>query len=551
MNRGFLYLTLGAIAIALALLSPFWWLALFFIWVAMAAVYFGIGYLSGYGEILLKSSQGRLPGVIKAILFPILIVTLVYNYFMRQADPNPPVQKIREGLYLGRRLFPTDIPLLKETNIGAILDVTVEFDALGSKRLSELAEYLNIPVFDHSRPRSGQLHKAIRWIHEQRREGKNVLIHCALGQGRSVAVLLGYLIFLERSKSLQEHMESIKEVRTTAQPNRQQLAMLEKFRQMHFLKKGSKAALIFNPVAGSGNGEKDLKRIREILDPFLNLKVYSTTKETGAEALVKEALKDNPDLVIASGGDGTLSEVAHALSEMRIPLGIIPRGTANALALALYGGNHAVHTIPRSCDRILRGYTANIDLIKINQKDSMILLAGVGFEAKMVEKAEREQKDKWGPLAYLAGGWESLTSTEEFSYQLEIDGKSVEGKAQSIVIANCAPPTSVFAQGGGSPDPFDGEMDITVVEKSEKTSESVGTVAHLFAKGVTSLSKDVKNQKTNDNFSSKHYKGKIITLSTNPDQNLVVDGELKGASPVRFEIIPSAMRIFVDEQSER
>jgi diacylglycerol kinase (ATP) len=542
MNRGYLYLILSGLCTLGALFLPGWILTLLCLWIAGASLWFGAGYLSGYGEMMLKSSNGRIPGFIKIFLSPILLVIYAWNAVMRGRDPNPPVQEIREGLYLGRRLFPTDLPLLEEKKVGAILDVTVEFDALGSALMAERFDYLNIPVFDHSRPRQGQLVKAVRWIHERRREGKSVLIHCALGQGRSVTVLLAYLMFLERDKSMDDHMEAIKTVRTTAQPNRYQLSLLKRFGRSDLGSLNCRAALIFNPVAGSGNADHDREEIEGCLSPYFDLKIFETEKDVPLEKTVTRALEADPEIILASGGDGTLSEVAAALAGKNIPLGLIPRGTANALAATLFDGSDGPKGIARSCDRILRNRHRKIDLVEVNKKEKMILLAGIGLEASMVEKADRDLKSKWGPLAYLAGGWQGLQESEPFAYEMVIDGETHTGNARSIVVANAAPAVSVLAQGGGLPDPTDGELDITIVEDFDGTGDALGLLSDLFVRGLSET-----KASSSEKDPIRHYVGKEIAIKTTPPQPLVIDGEMKGESPVSFRILPGAISILVDE----
>lgn len=95
------------------------------------------------------------------------------------------------------------------------------------------------------------------------------------------------------------------------------------------------AHLIFNPIAGQRNATEDLLKIRQILAPWLHLHVHLTTRELDADQLAQQAITAQPDLIIASGGDGTVSLVASQMIGSSIPLGIIPRGTANALSLAL------------------------------------------------------------------------------------------------------------------------------------------------------------------------------------------------------------------------
>lgn len=95
------------------------------------------------------------------------------------------------------------------------------------------------------------------------------------------------------------------------------------------------AHLIFNPVSGQGNADHDLTLIEELLSPAMELVVHLTTPDTHPSELVDDAISAQADLILASGGDGTISAVAGALIGTDIPLGVIPRGTANAFAAAL------------------------------------------------------------------------------------------------------------------------------------------------------------------------------------------------------------------------
>lgn len=153
------------------------------------------------------------------------------------------------------------------------------------------------------------------------------------------------------------------------------------------------AHLIFNPVAGHGNAEKDLALIKELLEPHLGLRVHQTTREVDPAQLVQNAIAQKADLIIASGGDGTVSAVAGALINKKIPLGVIPSGTANAFSAAL--GIPALLPIRNACQIIVANRTKTVDAAYCNGTP-MILLMGIGFEVSMIEGADRERKVSHG-----------------------------------------------------------------------------------------------------------------------------------------------------------
>ena len=295
------------------------------------------------------------------------------------------------------------------------------------------------------------------------------------------------------------------------------------------------AHLIFNPVAGQRDAKQDLAMIRELLKPHFSLRIYQTTPEIDAEELVKTAVSANANLVIAAGGDGTVSAVAGGLIGTGIPLGIIPRGTANAFAVTL--GIPRLQPIRNACQVILEGHSQTIDAAYCNGFP-MILLAGIGYEASMVELADRELKNRWGSLAYLMSGWKTIDEQQPFEIELESSGKLYEFSADAITIANAAPSTSVLAQGAGQVLCHDGLLDVTIVTAEDKL-QAVATLLRLFGAAITKTELEQKNVV--------HGRTQKLKIATNPPQKVVVDGEVIGTTPVEIECIPDGLTVLVSK----
>jgi len=291
------------------------------------------------------------------------------------------------------------------------------------------------------------------------------------------------------------------------------------------------AHLIYNPVAGQGTGEQDLDLIRQLLRPHMSLHIHMTTAEVNPTELVSEAIAASADIVIASGGDGTVSAVAGALIGTGISLGVIPRGTANAFAAAL--GMPRVLPIRAACQVILAGYTRLIDAARCNGLP-MILLAGVGYEAETVDLASRELKNQWGAMAYLMAGWQTLDTQELFEADIEADGETYHIQASAITVANAAPPTSVLAQGAGQVIYDDGLLDITI-GTSETKMQAVTTMVKML--GSALVGADAQQQDV------LHGRAKEITITTTPPQKVVVDGEIIGMTPIHLECIPDGLTV--------
>ncbi|MCF4966135.1 YegS/Rv2252/BmrU family lipid kinase [Nostoc sp. CMAA1605] len=296
------------------------------------------------------------------------------------------------------------------------------------------------------------------------------------------------------------------------------------------------ACLIFNPVAGQGNPDLDLAQIRSILEPELNLDVQFTSAETGADELATAAVQRGVDLIIASGGDGTLSAAAVAVARTNIPFGIISRGTANAFAAAL----RVPDTIDAACRTILQGITRDVDIAYCNDLP-MILLAGIGFEAETVELADREAKKRFGIMAYVLAGIQQLRELESFDVEIETPDKIIKTQAAAVTVANAAPPTSVLAQGPAGIVYDDGLLDLTIVAPSSKAG-AIAATYHLFQTASSG------NAAERDDIG--YLRAKQFKITTNPPQKVAIDGEVVGTTPIEINCVPAALKVFVPSVPE-
>jgi len=296
------------------------------------------------------------------------------------------------------------------------------------------------------------------------------------------------------------------------------------------------ACLIFNPVAGQSDPEQDLLTIETLLAPEIDLDIRLTTPEVDAGQLAHEAVERGVHMIIASGGDGTLSAAANALVGTNIPLGIISRGTANAFASAL----GIPDTIEGACQTILEGTTRVVDAAQCNGKP-MVLLAGVGFEAEMVEKADRESKNRFGMLAYIMAGVKQLREFDIFEAKIETDEKVITVTAGAVTIANAAPATSILAQGPAGIIFDDGLLDLTVVAPENRTG-AIASAYHLLQsafRGDAAERDDIG-----------YLRARRIKVTTEPPQKVVLDGEIIGTTPIDVECVPGGLTILVPVTEE-
>lgn len=303
------------------------------------------------------------------------------------------------------------------------------------------------------------------------------------------------------------------------------------------LQKSRVGHLIFNPVAGQGNPDQDLALIRRLLEPQVQLNVVFTNEHEDPAAQAQQAIADGAEIVIASGGDGTVSAVASSVVATDIPLGIIPRGTANAFSVAL-----GIPTdIRAACETILAGTTRVVDMARCNGKP-YILLAGIGFEAEMVDRANRELKNRLGVLAYLLAGVQQFQEQTAFKAIIDIDGELTEVQTGTITVANAAPATSVLAQGFGQVIVDDGLLDVTIATPKTRL-QGLNTLTSLFASALVNTPtqrEDIIRLRT-----------KRVKIITDPVQKVVIDGEIVTAEAVEFECLPKALTVLAPLANKR
>jgi diacylglycerol kinase (ATP) len=192
---------------------------------------------------------------------------------------------------------------------------------------------------------------------------------------------------------------------------------------------GRRLLVIFNPAAGL----RRRARLQEVLDRLEGYGCPVTVQETEAaghaERLARDADPTRYDVVVAAGGDGTINEVVNGLANVPMPLAIAPLGTANVLAAEM-----GLATDPDNVAATLaRGAPRPVALASANNR-RFIVMAGIGFDAEVVDEVSVSLKRWLGKGAYLAAFLHQLVAFRFPSYRVRIDG--AEWQAASVIVAN-------------------------------------------------------------------------------------------------------------------
>lgn len=194
----------------------------------------------------------------------------------------------------------------------------------------------------------------------------------------------------------------------------------------------SSIILISNPVA-RGYSSTKIRHAQDILQAKGFITNNLLTKYSGhAEKLARESVNQNPDIIIAAGGDGTINEVINGMVGSSIPLSILPLGTSNVLAKEL-GVPKKVEQAISIC---LTGRLKSVSLGRIDFADNtnryFCLMAGIGFDAGIVFGVNNQFKRFFGEAAYILRGIQDLVRYHPGELFFSIDGMEYSG--YSIII---------------------------------------------------------------------------------------------------------------------
>ena len=537
----YIYLACAMLFTLAALTCPFIGLKILLGWAALSLWLVASAYLLNAARIFRKQKDGTIPLAIRWVFIPFLLGVRLYNLMARKRDKVPALQKIDTHLFLGRRLVATEVEVLKTRDIRAVLDVTAEFSALDNDFSGQGISYLNIPILDHKPPTRSQLIQAVNWIHGHVKREKAVMVHCALGRGRSVLIMAAYLISREPGLTVGEALNRIHTIRTTARLNPQQLKLLKTLCQNKDLVLTERAWLIANPASGGGKWEKHREQILNALSPYFKLEIRTTSEEESATRLSQMALDAGADVVIACGGDGTIAQAAAALVHTQTVLGIVPFGTTNALSHVLWGIRAKIDPVMSACENITQGRRTAIDTAVCNGT-VFLLVAGIGFEQQMVAYADRKEKDTQGQLAYIKGLLRAVNRNIPCRLRVQVDDQpSREIETTSLIVANAAPFSTLLAQGKGQPDLHDGLLDVTWIDPDAIPAGPIFSLAEL---SLSALELGYEGE------SIRHLHAKKLKIS-NPDPlPYVLDGEEFSARELSISIAPASLNILLPREGE-
>lgn len=232
------------------------------------------------------------------------------------------------------------------------------------------------------------------------------------------------------------------------------------------------------------------------------------------------------DLVIVGGGDGTLNAAVDGLVDTRLPLGILPLGTANDLARTL----EIPLSLPAACEVIMKGQVRRIDLGWVNGKH-FFNVASMGLSVQITEQLTKEVKRRWGVLAYAVTALKAISQSRPFRAEIRINGKSIRVKTIQIAVGNGR------YYGGGMAVVHDATID------DQRLDLYSLEVQHWWQ--IIALLPAMRGGRHINSVNVRALRGQEIEVYTSRSRRINTDGEITTRTPAHFRVIPKALAVLV------
>ncbi|MDA3797933.1 MAG: diacylglycerol kinase family lipid kinase [Kiritimatiellae bacterium] len=270
---------------------------------------------------------------------------------------------------------------------------------------------------------------------------------------------------------------------------------------------------------------------RQFTAAHIEYELYQTCKEDSLADIVRKRLPEGFGLVVAAGGDGTVSSVGDGLEGTGIPLGIIPSGTGNLIAreleipmsleeaIALIAGKH--------CER-------KIDGMRIGKR-IFFLNAGVGLNAEVIGGTDRNSKKRFGRIAYVGSTIIKMLLSKPQHLIIEVDGKAEPYHAVDVAIINCRMIGKQLYPGNPDIRIDDGHLGVGILSFKKIWNCSwyaIGVVVGWITPPITDF---INVEKT-------------VDIRSSVPMQVQADGDIIGTTPVHIDVLPGVLTVLVPEK---
>ncbi len=297
-----------------------------------------------------------------------------------------------------------------------------------------------------------------------------------------------------------------------------------------------KLLFVLNPKAGKAQVKNHLLKIIDIfIKGGFEVTVYVTQEKGDALRAVHER-EDGYDMLVCSGGDGTLDEVVTGMvkSGKSLPIGYIPAGSTNDFA----GSLHIPKNMEKAAQIIMEGNKFACDIGAFN-RDVFVYVAAFGMFTDVSYGTDQEMKNMIGHMAYILEGMKRLAAIKSYRMRFLYDDTVIEGDFLFGMVTNSVSVGGFKRITGKNVELNDGELEVTLVRKPSGAIELNRLLAAL-------VDRDMENELI--------YWFKTARLQVESDEEVAwtLDGEFGGShKEVLIEDYREAMEIMVPKNGQK
>lgn len=291
-----------------------------------------------------------------------------------------------------------------------------------------------------------------------------------------------------------------------------------------------KILFVFHAKAGHGGIKNHLL---EIISSFNQADYSVTVMTTLHQGHAREIVRDygsDFDMILASGGDGTINEVVNGVLELpeKKPIAYIPTGTTNDYAASL--------GIPKeisSCiENIIIGNTFTADVGKLNER-AFVYVAAMGTPVKVTYTTSQEDKNTWGYAAYVNELLKVLPKIRSYHLKIRSGEFEREGDYLLVFVSNAYTVSGIKGVTGKNVALDDGLFEVTLVKNAKPLAALIGPLATLFS--------EQPDPRYIERFQTDH-----LTIDCEEEVEWNLDGEFGGrAKHTEMKVMSSAVTIYV------
>lgn len=295
-----------------------------------------------------------------------------------------------------------------------------------------------------------------------------------------------------------------------------------------------KSRLIYNSLAG----QRDLRTLLWEAREFLVSRGWSVDWFVENEPqkitdLSRQAADEGYDVVIAAGGDGTISRVVNGLAGTDTALGVLPTGTGNVWAVEMNIPVPRIfsrHAIMEAAHVLLEGEVRTVDLGKAGD-NYFLMWAGVGLDARVTEEVSHEWRRQVGNIATWITGVQVASGYSGTRTAIAIDERRLYKRMILTVIGNVQT--------------YGGVVRITPVARID---DGLLDVCIFKGKGFPATLRHLVSVFSRHhlyNAQVEYYQGKDILINATEPLPVHVDGDPVGHTPMQFGVAPRALRVIL------